>query len=205
MKPPHLGLIAGSLAQMQHKVATLESAGRYGWANAADAAPHARWSDALSQDLAEARGAIQAAGLMDQTLVDMVERRLARQAAVLDAVPALAFLAEPATRDAIVTEAGRFSGLVDVDQLGWGDPRIAIARTLFDLLDAEKPTGFADAWLALAGANADRSFWLYVAIAGIQVMADYGDGGRQFRIGDRDRLDRLMTHILARADRPDRL
>lgn len=205
LKPPHLGLIAGSLAQMQHKVATLESAGRYGWANAADAAPHARWSDALSQDLAEARGAIQAAGLMDQTLVDMVERRLARQAAVLDAVPALAFLAEPATRDAIVTEAGRFSGLVDVDQLGWGDPRIAIARTLFDLLDAEKPTGFADAWLALAGANADRSFWLYVAIAGIQVMADYGAGGRQFRIGDRDRLDRLMTHILARADRPDRL
>lgn len=203
LKPPVLGLIAGSLAEMQHKVATLKSADRYGWAAEPEAAPYVRWSDVLAQELAEARGLIQAAGLMDEAMVDAVERRFARLAASLDGIPALAFIAEPPTRDAIVTEAGRFSGLVDVDRMGWGDPRFVIARTLFDLLDGDKPVGFAEAWLALAGATADAGFWLYVAIAGVATMAEYGAGGRQFRIGDRDRLDRILRRILARIDRPE--
>jgi aminoglycoside phosphotransferase len=205
LKAPHLGLIAGTLAQMQHKVATLESAQRYGWASAPEDAPYVRWSDVLAQELAEARGAIQAAGVMDGAVVDAVERRFARQAAALDRMPALAFMAEPATRDAIVTEAGRFSGLVDVDRMGWGDPRFAIAQTLFDLMDAEKPTGFAEAWLALAGARADRSFWLYVAAAGVTAMAQYGAGGRHFRIADRDRFERIMTRVIDRLDKPEGL
>lgn len=203
LTPSVLGLIAGSLAEMQHKVATgLKGAERYGWASEPEAAPYVRWSDVLAQELAEARVAIQSAGLMDEGLVDAVERRFARHAGSLDAIPALAFIAEPPTRDAIVTEAGRFSGLVDVDRMGWGDPRFVIARTLIDLMDREKPTGFADAWLALAGAHADSVFWLYVAIAGVAVMADYGAGGRQFRIGDRDRLDGILRRVLARIDRP---
>ena len=205
LKPPVLGLIAGSLAEMQHKVATLRGADRYGWASEPEAAPYVRWSDVLAQELAEARRAIQAAGLMDEGIVDAVERRFARHAAPLDHIPALAFIAEPPSRDAIVTEAGRFSGLVDIDRMGWGDPRFAIARTLFDLLDREKPTGFTEAWLALAGATADAAFWLYVAVAGVGVMAEYGAGGRQFRIGDRDRLDRIMQQVLARIDRPEGL
>lgn len=202
LKPAHLGLIAGTLAELQHKVATLKGARRYGWASEPEAAPYVRWSDVLAQELAEARGAIQAMGLMDSSIVDAVERRFARQAAALDRIPALAFIAEPPSRDAIVTEAGRFSGLVDVDRLGWGDPRFAIARTLFDLLDGEKPTGFAEAWLALAGASADAGFWLYVAIAGVAVMAEYGTA-RQCRIGDRDRLERLMAQVLGRLDQAD--
>jgi len=143
--------------------------------------------------------------LMDEAMVDAVERRFARHAAALDAIPALAFIAEPPTRDAIVTEAGRFSGLVDIDRMGWGDPRFVIARTLFDLMDRDRPIGFAEAWLALAGASADAGFWLYVAIAGVGVMAEYGAGGRQFRIGDRDRLDRILQRILSRIDRPEGL
>ncbi|GGF37976.1 hypothetical protein GCM10011611_50460 [Aliidongia dinghuensis] len=204
LKLPHLGLIAGRLAEMQHKVAGLGSAGRYGWATEAEAAPYVRWSDVLAQDLAEARGAIQAADLMDEAIVDAVERRFARAAPALDRIPAVAFMAEPATRDGIVTETGRLSGLVDVDRMGWGDPRVAIARTLFDLMDADKPTGFAEAWLALTGARADATFWLYVAFAGVTAMAEYGDR-RQFRIADRDRIDRLMARVLARLDRPDGL
>ncbi|HLZ66729.1 MAG TPA: phosphotransferase [Aliidongia sp.] len=204
LKPPHLGLIAGSLAELQHKIATVKGAGRYGWASEPEAAPYVRWSDVLAQELAEARGAIQAAGLMDAGIVDAVERRFARIATALDRIPALAFIAEPPSRDAIVTEAGRFSGLVDVDRMGWGDPRFVIARTLFDLLDGGKPTGFAEAWLALAGASADAGFWLYVAVAGVSVMAEYG-GLRQFRIGDRDRLDHIMTRVLDRLDRPQGL
>jgi hypothetical protein len=201
LKPSTLGLIAGSLAEMQHKVATsLKGAERYGWASEPEAAPYVRWSDVLAQELAEARRSIQAAGLMDAATIDAVERRFARHAAALDAIPALAFMAEPPSRDAIVTEAGRYSGLVDVDRLGWGDPRFVIAGTLFDLLDAEKPTGFTDAWLALAGASADAGFWLYVAIAGAAVMAEFGTV-RQGRIGDRDRLDRLMSQVLAKLDR----
>jgi len=47
--------------------------------------------------------------------------------ALVEAVP---FLHDTTTKNVIVTSEGRFSGIVDVDDLCWGDPRFAPALTL---------------------------------------------------------------------------
>jgi aminoglycoside phosphotransferase (APT) family kinase protein len=202
---PALGHIAGTVATVQALVGRLPSEGRFGFAMEAGLAPYIRWSDVLAQSLAQSRSAIRRAGLMEETAADEVERRFARLAKRLDDAPSTPFLPDTTVRNVIVSEGGLFSGLVDVDRLCWGDPRYAPARTAMQLLNMGLPTGYAEAWLALAGGKADASFWLYVAICCVAFMADFGQANSgnalAFTIADRDRLDVILARLLTRIDR----
>jgi aminoglycoside phosphotransferase len=202
---PSLGHLAGTIAAVQALAGRLPSEGRFGFAAEPSRAPYIRWSDVLAQSLAQSRSAIRAAGLMEEAAADEVEKRFARFAKKLDDVPSEPFLPDATVRNVVVTESGRFSGLVDVDRLCWGDPRYAPARAAMQLLNMGLPTGYAEAWLALAGGKADAGFWLYVAICCVAFMADYGqaDSGNAlaFTIADRDRLEVILARLLARIDR----
>jgi aminoglycoside phosphotransferase (APT) family kinase protein len=201
---PVLGQIAGTVASVQALAARLPGAGRFGFAMEAGLAPYIRWSDVLAQSLAQSRSAIRRAGLMEERAADEVERRFALQARRLDDIPSTAFLPDTTVRNVIISEGGVFSGLVDVDRLCWGDPRYAPARTAMAMLNMGLPTGYAEAWLALAGGRADASFWLYVAVCCVAFMADYGQAGSgnalAFTPVDRDRLETILARLLARID-----
>jgi aminoglycoside phosphotransferase (APT) family kinase protein len=202
---PAQGHLAGTIASIQALVGRLPSEGRFGFAPEAALAPYVRWSDVLAQSLAQSRNAIRQAGLMEEAAADEVERRFARLARKLDDMPSVPFLPDSTVRNVIVSESGRFSGLVDVDRLCWGDPRYAPARTAMHLLNMGLPTGYAEAWLVLAGGKADAGFWLYVAICCLGFMADYGQSNSgnalAFTIADRDRLDVILARLLTRIDR----
>jgi aminoglycoside phosphotransferase (APT) family kinase protein len=201
---PALGHIAGTVATVQALAARLPSAGRFGFAMAAELAPYLRWSDVLAQSLALSRTSIRRAGLMAETAVDEVERRFARVAERLDDLPATPFLPDTTVRNVIVSESGLFAGIVDVDRLCWGDPRYAPARTAMAMLNMGLPTGYAEAWLALGGGRVDASFWLYVAICCVAFMADYGQphsgNALAFTNADRARLDLILARLLVRID-----
>ena len=202
---PALGHIAGTIATVQALVGRLPSEGRFGFAMEAGLAPYIRWSDVLAQSLAQSRSAIRRVGLMEETAADEVERRFAKLAKQLDDVPSTPFLPDTTVRNVIVSEGGLFSGIVDVDRLCWGDPRYAPARSAMQLLNMGLPTGYAEAWLALAGGKADASFWLYVAICCVAFMADFGQANSgnalAFTLADRDRLDVILARLLTRIDR----
>ncbi len=203
LPPPVLGQLAGTVAALQMLAARLPSEGRFGYAVEPGLAPYVRWSDVIAQSLAQSRDSIRQGGLMDEAAVDEVERRFARLAGQLDRQPSVPFLPDTTTHNVIVGEDGSFSGIVDVDRLCWGDPRYAAARAAMSLLNAGLPTGYAEAWLALAGARADEIFWLYVASCCLSFMAEYGlpaTGTRRFTIRDRDRLDAILERLLARID-----
>ena len=202
---PAQGHIAGTVAAVQALVGRVPGEGRFGFALEAGLAPYIRWSDVLAQSLAQSRTAIRRAGLMEENAADEVEKRFARLAKRLDDVPSIAFLPDTTVRNVVVSEAGLFAGIVDVDRLCWGDPRYAPARTSMQLLNMGLPTGYAEAWLALSGGKADAGFWLYVAICCVAFMADYGrpDSGNAlaFTPADRDRLDVILARLLSRIDR----
>jgi aminoglycoside phosphotransferase (APT) family kinase protein len=202
---PALGHIAGTVATVQALVGRMPSEGRYGFAMEAALAPYVRWSDVLAQSLAQSRSAIRRAGLMEEAAADEVERRFARLAKRLDEVPSTPFLPDTTVRNVIVSEGGLFAGIVDVDRLCWGDPRYAPARTAMAMLNMGLPTGYAEAWLALAGGKADASFWLYVAVCCVAFMADYGQpnsgNALAFTVADRDRLEVILGRLLTRIDR----
>jgi hypothetical protein len=56
-----------------------------------------------------------------------------------------------------------FSGIVDVDNLCFGDPRQVKALTMAALLANSLPTTYVEEWLELASERVDALFWLYAS------------------------------------------
>jgi hypothetical protein len=73
-----------------------------------------------------------------------------------------------------VTLEGSFSGIVDVDDLCFGDPRYAVALTLASLMAFGGPTHYIDAWMNAANCPNDRIFRLYVALFLVDFMSEHG-------------------------------
>jgi hypothetical protein len=62
-----------------------------------------------------------------------VTRLVSATRAQLDSLPPIPFLHDTTTKNVIVTPGGTFSGIVDVDDLCFGDTRYVVALTLASL------------------------------------------------------------------------
>jgi aminoglycoside phosphotransferase (APT) family kinase protein len=169
-----LGQIAASVAQVQAITAQTHTAGRYGYAVRPEQALQSAWSQVLDAHLARSQRRIAAAGLFDAGLVDRVQDELAFMRDVIDGMAPTPFLHDTTTRNVIVTPEGGFSGIVDVDDLCFGDPRYPAALTMAVLMAQGGPVGYVKAWLRHAGQTEDRVFWLYVAGFLLDLMSEHG-------------------------------
>ena len=166
--------IAAEVARVQSIAARTGGSERYGIAVRPEQAPHARWSDMLEAELTRSRWRISTAGLFDVALADIVQTRLNGLRAEADAVPATPYLHDTTTKNVIVTPEGEVSGIVDVDDLGFGDPRYPAALTLAVLIMTGGPVGYVASWLRHAQAADDRLFRLYVALHLLGLMSEHG-------------------------------
>jgi len=169
-----LGAIAKSVAQAQAVTARLGAVKRYGYAAKPEDAPKAVWSAVLEANLARSRARILTAGLFGSEPVETVAELIAYRRVELDARPAIAFLHDTTTRNVIVAPTGSLSGIVDVDDLCFGDPRYAPALTLVALLASGRPATYVDAWMRASGYQDDRIFRLYVALFLVDFMSEHG-------------------------------
>lgn len=169
-----LDQIAAYVAQMQAITAETGAVGRYGYAVHPEQAPYAEWSQVLRDNLARSRRRMASAGLFDLGLVDAVEARLATLRADVDAIVSTPFLHDTTTRNVIVASDGRFSGIVDVDDLCFGDPRYPAALTLAVMQAYGGPFGYVSDWLRYAGHDDDRVFRLYVLLFLLDLMSEHG-------------------------------
>src|SRR6202008_257200 len=87
--------------------------------------PHRRWRGVVVASLARSRARIRAAGIVGESVIDSVEASASRFG-YLDRVRATPFLHDITTKNVIVHE-GRLSGIVDVDDVCFGDPLLLIA------------------------------------------------------------------------------
>jgi aminoglycoside phosphotransferase (APT) family kinase protein len=166
--------IAAAIAQAQRITAGTASAGRYGYGVAPTDAPHERWSDVLEGNLARSRTRIAAAGLFDQGPVDAVSELVMKARDELDSQPPVPFLHDTTTKNVIVTPEGAFSGIVDVDDLCFGDPRYVVALTLASLTAAGARPDYVDAWMKIANFRDDKVFGLYIAVFLVDFMSEHG-------------------------------
>jgi len=169
-----LDAIASQVAHAQAITARTKSAGRYGYAARAEQAPHGTWSQVLLANLARSRRRIGSAGLFDIGLVDAIEHEVAARRGELDKIEATPFLHDTTTKNVIVTPEGAFSGIVDVDDLCFGDPRYPAALTLAALMAYGGPMSYVFAWLRHAGQTDDRLFRLYTSVLLLDLMAEHG-------------------------------
>jgi aminoglycoside phosphotransferase (APT) family kinase protein len=166
--------VAQRVVAVQAVVARTPSAGRYGYAVRPKDAPWATWSDVLDASLARSRQRIGSGGCFDLTPVEQTRQRLEQLRQRIDRQPPIPFLHDTTTKNVIVTEAGEFSGVVDVDDLCFGDPRYAAALTLAVLMVFGGPQSYVAAWLRRASAADDEIFRLYVNLFVLDLMSEQG-------------------------------
>jgi aminoglycoside phosphotransferase len=166
--------IAASVAQAQVITAHTCAAGRYGYAIRPEEAPHSVWSEVLDAHLARSRRRIASAGLFDAGLVDRVQSRLTIMRDAIDRVTPTPFLHDTTTRNVIVTAEGGFSGIVDVDDLCFGDPRYPAALTMAVLMAQGESVAYVKAWLRYAEQKDDPVFRLYVSTFLLDLMSEHG-------------------------------
>jgi aminoglycoside phosphotransferase len=169
-----LEVIATKVAQAQKITSKAVSGRRYGYSIEPANAPHERWSDVLFDNLSRSRSRIAAAKLFDGDAVDTVTKIVSAAHAELDALPPIPFLHDTTTKNVIVTQEGSFSGIVDVDDLCFGDPRYVVALTQASLIAFGGPTAYVDAWMNSANYRRDRIFQLYVALFIVDLMSEHG-------------------------------
>ena len=169
-----LDRIAARVAQAQAIAAQTGTAGRYGYAVRPEQAPHSAWSHVIDAHLARSGRRIASARLFDAGLVDRVQHELTVARDSLDRVAPTPFLHDTTTRNVIVTPDGGFSGIVDVDDLCFGDPRYPAALTLAVLMAQDGPIGYVTAWLRHAGQTDDRVFRFYVSVFLLDLMSEHG-------------------------------
>jgi aminoglycoside phosphotransferase (APT) family kinase protein len=154
----------------------------------------------LEQNLVRSRKRIAAVGHFDISAVHAVAALVSTAGAELDSLPPIPFLHDTTTKNVIVTPEGKFSGIVDVDDLCFGDPRYVVALTLAALAASRGPTQYVDAWMNCANFRNDRIFQIYVALFIVDFMSELGqhfnNDSRASSPDERDRLLRLFAERL---------
>jgi hypothetical protein len=125
-------------------------------------------------NIERSRRRLTSAGLFDLKILDVVTGQLEVCRPDLHILPAIPFLHDTTTRNVLVAGDRTFSGIVDVDDLCFGDPRYAPALTLAVLLGYGGPTRYVEHWMRLAGHKDDHIFRLYVALFLLDLMSEHG-------------------------------
>ncbi len=185
--------IAAAVAEAQRLTAGTASAGLYGYGVAPTDAPCETWSEVLESNLARSRTRIVAAGLFDLRPVDAVLELVMKARDELDSQPSVPFLHDTTTKNVIITPEGAFSGIVDVDDLCFGDPRYVVALTLASLLAAGGRPDYVNAWMKIAKLRDDRVFRLYVSLFLVDFMSEHG---QNFNQSSRESTPEMRRHLL---------
>lgn len=194
--------IAAGVAAAQHAVARTETRGRYGYAPSAETAPFASWAEVVAAHIERSRLRIAAAGLFDLSLVEALQVQLDARRAELDDVVATPFLHDTTTKNVIVAD-GRLSGIVDVDDLCFGDPRYVAALTRVALTSHGVSPAYSEYLMEAAGWPEDGLFRLYVAAFLLDFMSEHGQrfngnespSSAEARDGLRTRFDTVMRSL----------
>ena len=191
--------IARGVAAAQAAAARMGGASRFGFAVEPSEAPFDSWADFVAWHVERSRKRLVTAALFDPTYGRRVDALLARWRAALEAAPATPFLHDTTTRNVIVA-GGALSGIVDVDDLCFGDPRYVAALTRAALIAMDRPTDYVAAWIRIAEWTPDPLFDLYTAAYLLDLMSEHGqpaNGNERASTAEaRRRLEREMERLL---------
>ena len=136
------------------------------------------WLQVVAASLERSRQRIKSAGVVDADLVDRLSPWLRRFEAYFSRVKPTPFLADTTTKNVIVHQ-GRLTGIVDVDEICFGDPLLTVGLTQMALLAAGSDTDYVAHWLALLNPSAAQRAMVdfYAAV----FCADFlGEQGQSF-------------------------
>jgi hypothetical protein len=171
--PRRLEDVAAGVADAQRRVATLAPFRGFGYARSADDPTlHASWAAVLEASLARSATRGDAAAVPSAAPA-RVSRLLADLRPALARVAPTPFLDDATTKNVIV-DGGHLTGIVDVDVVCAGDPRLVVALTAVALLADGRPRLYADLLLHAMGGRRDAVLDLYEAVFCLDLLSEMG-------------------------------
>ena len=168
--------LARRLAGLQAIVSRLAAGGGFDFAPRMEGPfAHSGWPDVIAASLARSRLRIRKAGIVSELHVDRVEAASDHHVAYLASVRPVPFLHDITTKNVII-DGTRLSGIVDVDDLCFGDPLLQVGLTRTALLANGHAALYADAWIDLLQPNQEQRAALdfYTALFCVDFMAELG-------------------------------
>ena len=168
--------LAEQISGIQDRVAAVPSRGRFGrLIEQEKEAGHDSWLAFLEELLSSGVRAALENGLVPREMLDLVEVRLREWVPYLQEVRPVPFLDDATTKNVLV-RGGEIQGVVDVDELGFGDPLLALGQTRVSLLTMGCDTAYTDYWSRLIGLTAtqEKVVDLYGAIFCVVFLGEHG-------------------------------
>lgn len=168
--------IVGEVARIQEKVSFLTEAGGFGSAYSYSQPPEYRsWTVALLAILERAHRRMSQSAHPGSLYVGRAREILGRYEAYFTAVRPVPFLEDTTTKNVLVDQ-GRLSGVVDVDQLCFGDPLLTIGLTQMALLADRLDVNYVEYWMDLLklSSHQRRIVAAYTLLFCVDFMSEHG-------------------------------
>jgi aminoglycoside phosphotransferase (APT) family kinase protein len=142
--------LATDVSRIQQSVCSLPNAQGFGFAFSYEEPPtFRRWENVLSSFLRRADERMQRLERHPgRAYVERASRALARHESYFSSVQPTPFLDDMTTKNVLVS-GGRLTGIVDVDQLCFGDPLLTVGLTQMALLAASLDLEYTEHWMNL--------------------------------------------------------
>lgn len=150
--------IAAAIVDAQARTAHLPEASGFGFATSyADPAlkRSQNWQQVIIDNLEGSRRQILSIGVVNAGVVDHVLRCIPKLGSYFSEIRPIAFLDDTTTKNVLVYE-GSLSGIVDVDEICFGDPLQTVGLTQMALLALRFDTDYIQHWLDHINATAEK-------------------------------------------------
>lgn len=168
--------LAAHMATIQRAVGALPPGPGFGYARSYDDhSLHSTWLAVLHAALARSRKRIGESGVVDPGLVDRVVAKLPAYTRYFAAVEPRPFLDDTTTKNVLVHE-GRLTGIVDVDNVCFGDALLTLALTEIALRSGGHDGDYVRYWASelQLGAQQQTVLKLYAALFCIDFLSEIG-------------------------------
>jgi hypothetical protein len=141
--------IVSEIARIQKKVSALPEAGGFGFATSYNVPPrYSTWGAVLAAILGEADQRMNLPDHPGRTYLHETSRILEQHKAYFAAVKPVPFLDDTTTKNVLISQ-GRLSGIVDVDQVCFGDLLLPIGLTQMALLAGQCDLDYTEHWMSI--------------------------------------------------------
>jgi len=179
LSPQVRAKIGGDVARIQDRVAKLPHAQGFGYGYSySDERLLPAWSSFIEGQVDRARGWIRSAGVADESHVDRVSRVIRDIDGYLGDIEPVPFLHDTTTKNVLVNDHG-LVGIVDIDDMCFGDRLYVLALTNMCLLSIKSSTDYVDSWIEAWGLSSMQRRVLKVYTA-INCVGFIGEIGQRF-------------------------
>jgi len=197
LSAPEKKALADRLASMQKMAGSLPEGAGFGFqSDPGIPPPFASWEEAMDRGIERSALWIEQAGVVDERRVDVLRGAARRMKGYFDTIRPRSFLDDITTKNVLI-EHGKLSGIVDVDEMCYGDRVAHVGLTRMALMGEDLDLSYIEYWCQALSLDdmQRRALDFYTAES---CLCFLGEQGQRF---NRDEAQPVRRETVARLER----